>query len=68
MAPPKKSKSKKAKKNSKKLKKNKSPSVVPTEPKSTDSDWWDSFWAKNSSTPGFNFSFYTNISYLSAFA
>ncbi|KAJ0052228.1 hypothetical protein Pint_03265 [Pistacia integerrima] len=52
MAPPKKSKSKKTKKNSKKLKKNKSSSGVPTEPKSTDSDWWDSFWAKNSSTPG----------------
>lgn len=22
-----------------------------------DSDWWDSFWNKNSSIPGFNFSF-----------
>ncbi|KAI9181355.1 hypothetical protein LWI28_014211 [Acer negundo] len=52
MAPPKKSKSKKTKKNSKKLNKTKTASVAPTDPKSGESDWWDSFWAKNSSIPG----------------
>ncbi|KAH7577584.1 hypothetical protein ACOSP7_001467 [Xanthoceras sorbifolium] len=52
MAPPKKSKSKKTKKNAKKLKKSKTASVAPTEPKLGESDWWDSFWAKNSSIPG----------------
>ncbi|BFG43111.1 hypothetical protein CerSpe_293850 [Prunus speciosa] len=45
MAPPK--KSKKSKKD-RKLKKNLS--LVPVEPKAADSDWWDSFWHKNSST------------------
>ncbi|KAK3193731.1 hypothetical protein Dsin_025041 [Dipteronia sinensis] len=52
MAPPKKSKSKKTKKNSKKLNKTKTASAAPTDPKSGESDWWDSFWAKNSSIPG----------------
>ncbi|XP_059660464.1 protein ANTAGONIST OF LIKE HETEROCHROMATIN PROTEIN 1 [Cornus florida] len=50
MAPPK--KSKKTKRDSKKLKKNRSASVVPTENKATESDWWDSFWQKNSISPG----------------
>ncbi|XP_021612739.1 protein ANTAGONIST OF LIKE HETEROCHROMATIN PROTEIN 1 [Manihot esculenta] len=53
MAPPK--KLKKSKKTSKKLKKkqknkSKSVSVAPIDPKATDSDWWDSFWRKNSSS------------------
>ncbi|KDP21415.1 hypothetical protein JCGZ_21886 [Jatropha curcas] len=53
MAPPK--KSKKSKKISKKLKKkqkikNKGAAVAPIDPKATDSDWWDSFWRKNSSS------------------
>lgn len=52
MAPPKKSKSKKTKKVTKKLKKSKSTSAAPKDPNSSDSDWWPSFWAKNSSTPG----------------
>ncbi|XP_068339859.1 protein ANTAGONIST OF LIKE HETEROCHROMATIN PROTEIN 1-like [Pyrus communis] len=47
MAPPK--KSKKSKKD-RKLRKSKSV-VVPVEAKAVDSDWWDSFWQKNSSTP-----------------
>nr|GMD25078.1 putative nuclease HARBI1 isoform X1 [Ipomoea batatas] len=59
MAPPK--KSKKLKKDAKKLKKrkikNKSKSgkiisTVPVDNKAVDSDWWDSFWHKNSSSPG----------------
>ncbi|RVX20907.1 Protein antagonist of like heterochromatin 1 [Vitis vinifera] len=50
MAPPK--KSKKAKRESKKSKKCKSMSVVPIEPRATESDWWDSFWQKNSPIPG----------------
>ncbi|XP_021280328.1 protein ANTAGONIST OF LIKE HETEROCHROMATIN PROTEIN 1 isoform X1 [Herrania umbratica] len=50
MAPAK--KSKKTKKSSKKLKKNKSVSVVPVEPRVSEPDWWDSFWHKNSTTPG----------------
>ncbi|KAJ7977352.1 Nuclease [Quillaja saponaria] len=53
MAPPK--KSKKSKKGSKKLKECKRASVVPIEPKATETDWWDSFWHKNSSAPGFFF-------------
>lgn len=53
MAPPK--KSKKAKRESKKSKKCKSMSVVPIEPRATESDWWDSFWQKNSPIPGFIF-------------
>jgi len=27
--------------------------VVSVEPKAIESDWWDTFWHKNSSTPGF---------------
>lgn len=50
MAPAK--KSKKTKKSSKKLKKNKSVSMVPVEPRVTEPDWWDSFWHRNSTTPG----------------
>ncbi|KAF3960484.1 hypothetical protein CMV_014810 [Castanea mollissima] len=53
MAPHK--KSKKSKRELKKLKKRKSISTVvpPVEPKPTESDWWDTFWRKNSSsTPG----------------
>ncbi|KAJ9696129.1 hypothetical protein PVL29_008393 [Vitis rotundifolia] len=50
MAPPK--KSKKAKRESKKSKKCKSMSVGPIEPRATESDWWDSFWQKNSPIPG----------------
>ncbi|KAK9281503.1 hypothetical protein L1049_004406 [Liquidambar formosana] len=50
MAPSK--KSKKTKRESKKLKKSKSLSIVPVEPKAVESDWWDSFWHKNSSIPG----------------
>ncbi|KAM1042001.1 hypothetical protein FF1_031155 [Malus domestica] len=46
MAPPK--KSRKSKKD-RKLRKSKSV-VVPVEAKAVDSDWWDSFWHKNSST------------------
>ncbi|GKV48595.1 hypothetical protein SLEP1_g55393 [Rubroshorea leprosula] len=46
MAPVKKLKKKK------KLKKPKSISAVPTEPRPIESDWWDSFWHKNSTTPG----------------
>ncbi|XP_057964522.1 protein ANTAGONIST OF LIKE HETEROCHROMATIN PROTEIN 1 [Malania oleifera] len=49
MAPPKK---KKIKRESSKLKKCKSVNSVPAEPKAADSDWWDSFWHKNSSVPG----------------
>ncbi|KAK9945253.1 hypothetical protein M0R45_010778 [Rubus argutus] len=49
MAPPK--KSKKSKKDGK-LKKCKSGSVVPVEPAAPDSEWWDTFWHKNSSIPG----------------
>ncbi|CBI28732.3 unnamed protein product, partial [Vitis vinifera] len=52
MAPPK--KSKKAKRESKKSKKCKSMSVVPIEPRATESDWWDSFWQKNSPIPVFS--------------
>jgi hypothetical protein len=52
MAPHK--KSKKSKRELKKLKKPKSISiVVSVEPKAIESDWWDTFWHKNSSTPGF---------------
>lgn len=60
MAPPK--KSKKLKKDAKKLKKRKIKnktksgkiiSTVPVDNKAVDSDWWDSFWHKNSSSPGF---------------
>ncbi|XP_038718108.1 protein ANTAGONIST OF LIKE HETEROCHROMATIN PROTEIN 1 [Tripterygium wilfordii] len=51
MAPHKKSKRKPKK--DKKLKKHKSRSlVVPVESKGIESDWWHSFWHKNSSTPG----------------
>ncbi|XP_043690614.1 protein ANTAGONIST OF LIKE HETEROCHROMATIN PROTEIN 1 [Telopea speciosissima] len=47
MAPPK--KSKKTKKKSLTSKKCKSINVVPLEPKAIESDWWESFWHKNSS-------------------
>lgn len=53
MAPPK--KTKKSKRESKKSKKCRSMSVVPIEPRVTESDWWDSFWQKNSPIPGFIF-------------
>ncbi|GKU86523.1 hypothetical protein SLEP1_g1035 [Rubroshorea leprosula] len=43
---------KKTKRTSKKLKKPKSISVVPSEPRTIELDWWDSFWHKNSTTPG----------------
>lgn len=44
---------KNSKKDSKKIKKNISAStVVQVESKATESDWWDSFWEKNSTTPG----------------
>lgn len=45
---------KKAKKDSKKVKKSTATTstVVPVENKPIDSDWWDVFWQKNSSTPG----------------
>ncbi|GAB2282336.1 Basic amino-acid permease [Dionaea muscipula] len=46
MAPPKKSK-----KDLKKLKKKKNVNVVPIEPRAVESDWWDTFWHKNSSCP-----------------
>ncbi|KAM6541287.1 hypothetical protein CsatB_005734 [Cannabis sativa] len=46
MAPPK--KSKKSKKESRKA------NNSPNEPKPIDSDWWDCFWQKNSSTPGYS--------------
>ncbi|KAK6788397.1 hypothetical protein RDI58_016922 [Solanum bulbocastanum] len=54
MAPLKKSKkdSNKLKKIKAKNKKNKSINIVPVENKGTECDWWDSFWHKNSSTPG----------------
>lgn len=58
MAPPK--KSKKSKKDGK-LKKCKSGSVVPVEPAAPDSEWWDSFWHKNSSIPGFFFFLFTEL-------
>lgn len=51
MAPLKK-KSKKFKKDLKKLKKSKSVNLVPIEPRPIESDWWDSFRHKSSSTPG----------------
>ncbi|XP_058179212.1 protein ANTAGONIST OF LIKE HETEROCHROMATIN PROTEIN 1 [Rhododendron vialii] len=42
---------KKSKRDAKKLKKRRSVSVVPTDSKAAnDSDWWDSFWHKNSPT------------------
>ncbi|XP_042987814.1 protein ANTAGONIST OF LIKE HETEROCHROMATIN PROTEIN 1 isoform X2 [Carya illinoinensis] len=51
MAPHK--KSKKSKRELKKLKKRKNVNgVVPVEPKTIESDWWDAFWHKNSSTQG----------------
>lgn len=44
---------KKTKKESKKLKKRIPSTVeVPTENKAIETDWWDSFWEKNSPTPG----------------
>ncbi|GAB4830414.1 Basic amino-acid permease [Ancistrocladus abbreviatus] len=45
-------KSTKSKKDSKKLKKKKKVNVVPIDPRAIESDWWDTFWHKNSSTPG----------------
>ncbi|GAV88532.1 DDE_4 domain-containing protein [Cephalotus follicularis] len=52
MVPAKKSK-RKSKRVSKKLKKSKSISMDTIEPKAVnESDWWDSFWHKNSSIPG----------------
>ncbi|KAA8550831.1 hypothetical protein F0562_002515 [Nyssa sinensis] len=46
-------KSKKGKRDSKKLKNlKKSVSVIPIENKAAESDWWDSFWQKNSPTTG----------------
>ncbi|KAF3436260.1 hypothetical protein FNV43_RR23352 [Rhamnella rubrinervis] len=50
MAPPK--KSKKHKKEPRNLNKCKSVSGVPLGPKAVDSDWWDSFWQKNSTVSG----------------
>ncbi|XP_065861111.1 protein ANTAGONIST OF LIKE HETEROCHROMATIN PROTEIN 1 [Euphorbia lathyris] len=53
MAPPKKSKkNKKASKKLNKKHKNKTKSVtaVPIDPNAVDSDWWDNFWRKNSSS------------------
>ncbi|KAK9160962.1 hypothetical protein Syun_007303 [Stephania yunnanensis] len=50
MAPAK--KSKKTKKKLKDQRKCKSVSIVSLEPKPLESDWWDSFWQKNSSTCG----------------
>lgn len=45
---------KKAKKDVKKAKKSTASgrTVVPVDTKLIDSDWWDVFWEKNSSTPG----------------
>ncbi|KAF8388083.1 hypothetical protein HHK36_026749 [Tetracentron sinense] len=45
-------KSKKTKKKSKDSKKCRRMRIVSLEPKAIESDWWDSFWQKNSTTPG----------------
>jgi len=42
----------KTKKKTKKFKKHKQVSLVPVEPRTSETDWWDSFWHKNSTTPG----------------
>ncbi|KAJ6336034.1 hypothetical protein OIU78_012605 [Salix suchowensis] len=55
MAPPiksKKSKKVSKKKLKKKKLKNKNITSVPIDPSAIDSDWWDTFWLKNSSSPG----------------
>ncbi|XP_027349958.1 protein ANTAGONIST OF LIKE HETEROCHROMATIN PROTEIN 1 [Abrus precatorius] len=47
-------KSKKTKKKTKKFKKHKQVSLVPVEPRTSETDWWDSFWHKNSTAPGYS--------------
>ncbi|KAJ1433101.1 Harbinger transposase-derived nuclease domain [Sesbania bispinosa] len=47
-------KSKKTKKRTKKFKKRKQVSLVPVEPRISETDWWDSFWHKNSTAPGYS--------------
>lgn len=42
----------KTKKKTKKFKKHKQVSMVPIEPRTSETDWWDSFWHKNSTVPG----------------
>lgn len=51
MAPPEKLKRVK-KKAAKKLKNSRSLIAVPLDPRAIDSDWWDSFWRRNSTSPG----------------
>lgn len=43
----------KTKKKTKKFKKHKHVSLVPVEPRTSETDWWDSFWHKNSTSPGY---------------
>ncbi|KAI6695536.1 hypothetical protein NL676_023246 [Syzygium grande] len=50
MAPGK--KSRRSKKESKKLKKRRNISAAPADPNTSDTDWWDVFWRKNSPSPG----------------
>ncbi|XP_028797791.1 protein ANTAGONIST OF LIKE HETEROCHROMATIN PROTEIN 1 [Neltuma alba] len=47
-------KSKKIKRGTKKLNKCRQLSVVPIEPRTSETDWWDSFWHKNSTAPGYS--------------
>ncbi|XP_054806901.1 protein ANTAGONIST OF LIKE HETEROCHROMATIN PROTEIN 1 [Prosopis cineraria] len=47
-------KSKKIKRGTKKLKKRRQLSVVPIEPRTSETDWWNSFWHKNSTAPGYS--------------
>ncbi|KAK7285307.1 hypothetical protein RJT34_20074 [Clitoria ternatea] len=54
MAPFQKKSKKTKKKKTKKFKKHKQVSLVPVEPKTSETDWWDSFWHKNSTAPGYS--------------
>ncbi|KAL1312178.1 hypothetical protein HN51_038781 [Arachis hypogaea] len=50
------SKTKRKKKKTKKFKKRSSKEItlVPVEPRTGETDWWDSFWHKNSTAPGYS--------------
>lgn len=64
IAPPKKPKNNESKKGRKKKKKNKNKIVhktVRVDNKAIDSEWWDIFWNKNSSTSGNHFLFFFSI-------
>lgn len=54
MAPSQKKSKKKTKKKNKKFKKRKQVTLVPVEPRTSETDWWDSFWHKNSTAPGYS--------------